>query len=224
MVHAFSLPYSLTEWVWWVSVFLCLTQWDFVRALDLFCPHPLISLHTDCLFFVSNRCFFSLFSLICLCLGYCLFLHISSCFSFPVSSLNWACNVIQLLLCSLLCQNFHFLRKQWPPSAGNIDFMYTEEKLHFLHSTEAAAAFYHCGTTAVILSSIAQRCLSRSSGRHWSGIFILYFGGALRQLYQLKQDKNKDVDCPGSVPLLLSFMRKCHLSCLVLFLSRRLVR
>lgn len=84
----------------------------FVLTLSFFCTLTACS-------FCATAVFFCLFSLLCFCLGFCLFLHISSCSSFPISSLNWACNVIRLLPCSLLCQNFHFLRKQCPPSAGN---------------------------------------------------------------------------------------------------------
>lgn len=106
-----TLLFSSTKWVWWVSVFPCLAQWDFVRALGLFCLHffvlwlPVLCVHCW---------FFSLFCLHCLCLGYCLFLHISSSSSFPFLSSNCVCNAIQLLPCSPLCQYFHFLKKQWP--------------------------------------------------------------------------------------------------------------
>lgn len=108
-----TLMFSFTKWVWWVSVFPCLEQCDIVTALDLFCFQPCISLLSDCLFLCAMLGLLS-----SLCLGYCVILWISSSCSFPFSPSNSVCSVIQLISCSPLCQNFHFLGKQWLPSAG----------------------------------------------------------------------------------------------------------
>lgn len=84
----------------------------FVLTLSFLCILIACSL---CATAVFSR--FSLFFVFALDIAFfSVFLHVSLS---PSHLLNWACNVIQLLLCSLLCQNFHFLRKQWPPSAGN---------------------------------------------------------------------------------------------------------
>lgn len=140
-----TLLFSFTKWIWWVKCFslfgtmrFCQSPWSVLSSDSHFSAFWLPVLCVHC-------CFFSLFSHHFLCLGYFIFLRISSSSSFPFSSLNCVCNAIQLLSCSPLCQNLHFLRKQRPPSAGN--------------------HWFHVHRRETLLSAQCRSCLSTTVGQ-----------------------------------------------------------
>lgn len=170
-----------------------MAQWYTVRAFDLFCLQPLISLLADCRFFVGTAGFFPFSLIVIFNLGIVFSSYFLSCF-FPLL----ISNAIQLLSCSPLCKNFHFLVKQCPGS-------------HLLHVCRretvfctAQTLFFHHRDSCCAITLDSTMPLSLSSGGYWTGIFISFFGGVPRQQLQLKQDKNRTMNCPGSVPLPLS--------------------
>lgn len=114
-----TLLFSFTKWVLWVCVFPCWEQCDIIRALDLFCLQPCISLLSDCLALCALMGLLSSLSALDIVL-FSRFLHP------PLPPSHIQTVSVMLISSSPLCQNFQFLGKQWLPSADNHWFQVQE--------------------------------------------------------------------------------------------------